>query len=165
MRILKLTVLAVFLTVPASAITLQEAQAEAEAWVAPRLDTLRNRVVDCVQEGNPRICHTAWAASVTPNTTAASPALATVTLDDPGRITVDQCDNECATGEGTYAAAGIAIPATAPVNAKINIYFPPDRVWSGQLVVEILYEGVKWQRGYGGGGAPSFDWIEVVTGP
>jgi hypothetical protein len=146
------------------AITLEEAQAEADAWVGPRLSVIRDRVIACVQEGDPSICHTAWAASVTPNTDPVDASLATVTLDDPGRNADTVCGS-CFTGEGTYAGAGIAIPATAPVNAKVNIFFPPDRVWSGQLVIEIQYNGTLYQRGYGGGGAPSFGWQEVVTIP
>lgn len=162
MRTFALALLALLIAGPASAITLAQAQAEAEAWVQPRLNTIRQRVVACVQEGNPRVCHTAFAASVTPNTVAADPALKTVTLDDPGTFANTVC-GDCFTGEQTYAAAGIAIPATAPVNAKVNIFFPPDRVWSGQLVVEIQYEGVKYQKGYGGGAAPSFNWTAVVA--
>lgn len=160
-----LTLLAALaMAAPVGAITLAQAQAEADAWVQPRLDTIRNRVVACVQEGNPRVCHTAWASSSTPNTVAADPALKTVTFDDPGTYATTTC-GDCFTGQQTYAQAGIAIPTSGPVNAKVNIFFPPDKLWSGQLVVEIQYEGVKYQRGYGGGGAPSFGWREVTAGP
>lgn len=164
MRQIILAAVLLGLAANANAISLEECFAQADAWIQPRLGTIRARVVACVQEGNPRVCHTAWAASVTPNTVAADPALATVTLDDPGTYASTVC-GDCFTGEQTFAAAGIAIPATAPVNAKVNIFFPPDRVWNGQLVAEFQYEGVKYQRGYGGGGAPSFAWREVTEGP
>lgn len=137
-------------------ITLQEAQAEADTWVSTRWTTIKDRVKTCVTEGDPSLCHTAWAATTTPNTAPTDSALATVTLDDPGRLVTGPCDT-CYTGEGTFAAAGISIPATAPLNAKINI----GKSTSGrgeQLVIEIQYDGEKYWKAWGDAILPGFDW-------
>jgi hypothetical protein len=150
------------------AITANEARAEAEAWIIARKDVILDRVTTCIQEStaNPKgsECHTAWAASVTPNTASIDSALATVTLDDPGRITVDACANECATGIGTFAGAGIAIPATAPVNAKINVAKGPGG-WGAQVVIRVRYDTVLYERAYGVGIFDGFDWREVEEIP
>ena len=138
------------------AITPAQAKAEAEAWVLSRQEAILDRVMTCITE-NPYLCHTAWAASTTPNTAPSDSALATVTLDDPGRL--DVCG--APTGEGTFSAAGIAIPATAPINAKLNIAKGPGG-WGAQLVIEVKYDGVLYQRAYGRGIFEGFDWTEVT---
>ena len=154
------------------AITLQEAAAEAHNWVMSRANVIQNRVEACIAEGDPRLCHTAWAASETPNTAPSDSALATVTLDDPGRRHVDGCGNVCFSGTGRFADAGINIPATAPVNAKLNIAGAGPGIrdeesgtfnWGVQLVIRIKYNGKLYERGYGRGFLESFGWREVET--
>jgi len=148
------------LACPASAITANQARAEAEAWVAARQDVILDRVITCITEGDPSLCHTAWAASVTPNTAPAASALATVTLDDPGRQLVTGCGTCFDPTQGTFAAAGISIPATAPVNAKLNVARGPGG-WGAQLVIRVRYDGVLYERGYGKGIFSGFDWQAV----
>ena len=142
------------------AISAAQARAEAEAWVAARQDVILDRVITCITEGDPSLCHTAWAASVTPNTAPADSALATVTLDDPGRQVVTSCGTCFVPSDGTFAAAGIAIPATAPVNAKLNVARGPGG-WGAQLVIRVRYDGVLYERGYGKGIFNGFDWRAV----
>lgn len=156
MRRLILTLCFVLVASHSWAITAAQARAEAEAWVAARQDVILDRVIACISEGTPSLCHTAFAASVTPNTAPADPALATVTLDDPGRL--DVCG--VPTGEGSFAAAGIAIPATAPVNAKLNVARGPGG-WGAQLVIRVRYNGILYERGYGKGIFEGFDWVQV----
>jgi len=143
----------------AQAITLEEAQDQASAWVEARKEVINDRVMACISEGNPRLCHTAWAASVLPNTDPLDAQLATVTLDDPGRYVSGPCAS-CFTGEGTFAAAGIAIPGTAPMNAKINIQRAPNG-WGVQLVVRVQYDGTIYEKGYGRGTFSGFAWHAV----
>ena len=144
------------------AITPAQATAEAEAWVLSRQEVILDRVMECITE-NPRLCHTAWAASVTPNTAPTDLALATVTLDDPGRLADTVCGT-CFTGEGTFAQAGINIPATAPVNAKLNIARAPAG-WGAQLVIRIRYNLILYERAWGRGEFDGFDWREVDETP
>lgn len=151
--------LALLVAGPASAITANQAKAEAEAWVAARQDVILDRVITCITDGDPRLCHTAWAASVTPNTAPADSALATVTLDDPGRLVSTSC-GQCYIDEGNFSQAGINIPATAPVNAKINIARGPGG-WGAQLVIRVRYDGVLYERGYGKGIFDGFGWQAV----
>lgn len=158
------SLLLLLLAVPAGAITLGEATTEAHQWVVARQDAILSRIETCITEGSPRLCHTAWAASTTANTVAADSALATTTLDDPGRQLVTGCGTCFDPSQGTFAAAGIAIPATAPLNAKINIARGPGG-WGVQLVVRIKYEGTEYERGYGRGIFESFAWREVVVAP
>jgi len=145
--------------ISANAITLEEAQAEAHAWTIARAEIIQDRVIECISEGNPRLCHTAWAASATPNTAPADSSLATVTLDDPGRLVTGPCDT-CYIDQGKFSQAGINIPATAPINAKINIAKSPGG-WGAQLVIRIRYDGVLYERGYGKGIFDGFSWREV----
>lgn len=146
-------------------VTLQEARDEAHAWIVARKDAITTRVQACVDEGNPRLCHTAWAASTMCNTLPTDSGLCTVTLDDPGRHVTGLCDS-CFTGEGQFADAGISIPATAPVNAKLSIYKRTSTWKDGvQLVVRFQYDGTLQERAYGTGIAPSFGWREVTAGP
>jgi len=163
MRFTSLLILGLLLIAgPASAqITLEEAQAEAEAWVVARWDAIKDRVKECLNEpGGPEKCHTAWAATTTENTDPADSALATCTLDDPGTFANTDCGS-CYTGLQTFALAGITVPATAPLNATINI--AKSTTGRGeQLIVEIQYDGVLWQRGWGDAILPGFDWVEVV---
>jgi len=163
MRILKLTVLAVFLTVPASAITLGEATTEAHQWVLARQEAILDRVETCIVESTSKPkaseCHPAWVASVLPNTDPADSQLATVTFDDPGRRASTVC-GDCFTGQGTYAQAGINIPATGPLNAKLNVSKAPAG-WGVQLVIRIMYDGTIYERGYGRGVFAGFTWREV----
>jgi len=153
----------------ANAITLEEAQQAAHQWVVARQDVIMNRVEDCITEGNPRPCHTGWAASVVPNTAPADSSLATVTLDDPGHIQVTCCGT-CPLGTGSFAQAGIAIPATAPLNAKLDIAGSGPGVrdpetgtfnWGVQLRIRIRYDGILYERGYGKGFFSGFPWREV----
>lgn len=165
MRTLALSLLALLLAGPASAISLAQAQAEADAWILARKDVILDRVTTCVQESTSQPkgseCHTGWAASVTANTAPADVALATQTLDDPGYISVDACSNECATGLGTFALAGIAIPGTAPVNAKVDVAKGPEG-WGAQVQVRIQYDGAVYERSYVAGvGFTAFDWREL----
>jgi len=164
MRTLLTLTLLTLLTAPAGAITLGEATTEAHNWIVTRQAAIQNRVLACVTEGNPRLCHTAWAASVTANTVVADSQLATQTFDDLGRVSIDACANECPTGQGTYAAAGINIPASAPLNVKIDVHKAPGG-WGALVVVKIMYEGTEYIRGYALGQAASFGWQEVVTLP
>lgn len=150
---------------PSIAITLEEAQSEAHTWTVTRQDAIQNRVDDCIAEGNPRICHTAWAASVLPNTAPADSALATVTLDDPGRYMTTPCGDCYDSNSGTFALAGISIPATAPLNAKINIAGSESQTWGVQLVIRIQFDGTVYERGYGRGIFSGFAWRELETGP
>ena len=140
------------------AITPAQARAEAEEWVLSRQEVILDRVMECITE-NPRLCHTAWAASVTPNTAPTDLALATVTLDDPGRLADTAC-GICFTGEGTFAQAGVNIPATAPINAKLNIAKAPTG-WGAQLVIRVRYNGILYERAYGRGVFDGYDWVEV----
>ena len=140
------------------AITLQEAQTEAHNWIVARQDAILDRVETCIGE-NPRKCHTAWAATTTPNTAPTDSQLATVTLDDPGRLYSTSCGN-CYVDEGTFAQAGINIPATAPINAKLNIA-RNKQGWGVQLVIRIRYDGVLYERGYGRGIFEGFAWRQV----
>lgn len=147
----------------AEALTLGEAQTEAHQWVVPRQTAILDRVETCVTEGNERLCHTAWAASVTPNTAPADAQLATVTLDDPGRQASTVCGT-CFTGQGTFAAAAIAIPATAPINARLSIL----KGVGGrgvELTIEIQYDGTKYRRTYARGIGTARPWAEVVVIP
>lgn len=140
-------------------LTLEEAQADAHAWVVARRDAISTRVFGCIDEGNPRLCHTAWAASTTPNTAPTDSNLATVMLDDPGRLVTGPCDS-CYLPEGRFSDAGISIPASAPVNAKINIAKNKSG-WGVQLVIRIQYDGTIYERGYGRGIFDGFAWREV----
>lgn len=146
-------------TVAQAQITLQQATQQAHDWVIARQDAILNRVEECITE-NPRLCHTAWAASVIPNTLPSASELATVTLDDPGRLASTSC-GDCYIDEGKFAQAGINIPATAPVNAKLNIAGPTDQGWGVQLVIRIRYDGVLYERGYGRGIFDGFAWRVV----
>lgn len=159
MRSISLLLL-LLLAVPVGAITLEDAQAEADAWVLTRWDAIKDRVKECLgEEGGPEKCHTAWAATTTENTLPADPALASCTLDDPGQFENTNC-GDCYNGLQTFAAAGIAVPANAPLNATINI--AKSATGRGeQLVIEIQYDGVLWQKGYGDNILPGFDWVEV----
>ena len=156
---MRIAALLAFLLVASSAqaITLPQAKSEATAWVTARGDVILDRIIACIAEGNPRVCHTAWVSSNTPNTTAAAGSLATVTFDDPGRL--DQCG--LPTGRGSYVNAGIAIPASGPVNVKINI--AKSKVgWGAQVVIEIRHAGTLYRRGFGRGIFAGFAWQKVV---
>ena len=140
------------------AISPLQARDEADTWVLSRKDVILDRIETCIAEGNPRICHTAWASSNTLNTDPADNALRTQILDDPGRL--DQCG--LPNGQGTFSEAGIAIPASAPINAKINVA-KSKRGWSVQLVIRIRYDGILYERTFSKG--PDFEgysWREVV---
>lgn len=159
MRTFALAVIIAAFAAPASAITPQQAKDEAHNWVVTRADIIQDRILECVTEGNPHVCHTGWAASVTANTDPADPALATQTLDDLGFYTEHVCGG-CYTGNGTFAEAGIGIPATAPINFRINIHY--NGQWGVELVIRVKYDGVEYERGYGKGIAEPFTWREVV---
>lgn len=160
MRNFILSMFVLALAAPAHAITAAQAAAEAEAWVASRQDVILDRVITCITEGDPSLCHTAWAASITPNTAPTDSALATVTLDDPGRLLVTGCGTCYDPTQGTFAEAGIAIPATAPINAKLNVARGPGG-WGAQLVIRIRFNLVLYERAYGKGIFDGFDWREV----
>ena len=160
----KILALIVALMIPAAAdaLTLAEFQAEAEAWVVTRWDTIKTRVQTCLGEpGGPQKCHTAWAASTYCNNTAEDPGLCTLTLDDPGVLANTVC-GICYTGDQTFALAGITIPGTAPLNAKINVMQNGSN-WGEQLLIRIVFEGDLYERGWGAGIAPDVDW-HVVEG-
>jgi hypothetical protein len=163
----KLFLIALLVAFPAAAeaqITLQQARDEAHAWIVARKDAIIARVQACVDEGDPRLCHTAWAASAMCNTLPTDSQLCTITLDDPGRYVTGPCDS-CFTGEGQFADAGISIPATAPVNAKLNIFKRAVSWKDGvQLVVRFMYDGTIQERAYGTGIAPSYGWREMTAG-
>lgn len=160
MRHLVIAVLFSLLAGPLFAITLEEAQTEAHQWIVARQDVILNRVETCITE-NPYKCHTAWAASVTPNTDPADANLATVTLDDPGFLVTTSCGS-CYINLGTFAQASINIPATAPINARVNIAGPiKGGIWGQQIVIRIRYDGVLYERGYGRGIFSGFAWREV----
>ncbi len=149
---------------PASAaITLAQAKSEAVAWVTARQTVILDRIIACIAEGTPRLCHTAYAASTLPNTAPTDNVLATVTLDDPGRQVTGACST-CFLDVGKFSQAGISIPATAPLNAKINIA-RSKAGWGAQLVVRIQYDGTLYERGFGRGIFAGFAWREVIAGP
>ena len=143
-------------TLASADVTLNQSLTQAEGWVVARQAAILNEVEACISRGTPRLCHTAWAASVLPNTAPTDNSLATVTLDDPGRL--DPCG--LPTEEGTYATAKITIPATAPLNAKLNIAKGPGG-WGAQLVVRIQYDGVVYERAWGRGIFAGFAWRSV----
>lgn len=155
-------VLLLALSTPAHAITLQEFQDGITAWVMARVTAISNRVNACIAEpGGPEKCHTAWAASAYCNNTSAAGALCDLTLDDPGTFADTVCGT-CYTDEQTFALAGISIPGTAPLNAKINI-MTDGSSWGVQLVVRGVYEGDLWERGWATGIAPAIPW-RIVEG-
>jgi hypothetical protein len=158
----RIALLLALLASPAAAqITLQEAQAEAHQWIIARQDTILDRIQTCIVEGNPRVCHTAFAASVTANTDPSDSALATITLDDPGQPVSTLCGDCFDPTKGTFAIAGIAIPATAPVNARVDIA-RSKQGWGVQVVIRIRYDGVLYERGYARGILEGFPWTEVT---
>ena len=149
------------MSVPAGAqISFEDATGQAESWVLAHSDVILDRIAACLSEGDPRLCHTGWAASVTPNTDPLDSALATVTLDDPGRFLTTPCGSCFDSSRGTFAEAGIAIPATAPLNAKINIA-NLNGVWGIQLAIRIRYDGVLLERAWGRGLLTNEPWHVV----
>ncbi len=141
----------------AQAITLPQAQAEGDAWVAPRLLELTTDFETCVASKPLRSCHPTWSSTVLPNTTAASPSLAIVTNNDPGPF-VTGCGGCFDDTSGTWVIAGVDIPATSPVQFRANSL--KSKLGVGiQLVVRIQFEGVIHEKGYGLFGiATDFDW-------
>lgn len=171
MRIGILSVLALVLFAGSAEaqLTLQDAQNEADAWVAAREGVIRDRVRACLQTANqegrePTECHTAWAAGAFCNNTSALSSLCDLTLDDPGQPRSTVCGN-CFDGQQTFAQAGINIPATAPVNAKINISKAPGGARGEQFVYRIQYDGQIWEKGMGDQTYGSFDWRQVESTP
>ena len=167
MRIGFVALLVLCLAGPAGAITLEEAQAEAEAWVLARWDTIKDRVRTCIAEpGGPEKCHTAWSASASnycENNLTTGATLCSVTQDDPGQFETTNC-GDCYNGLQTFALAGVSIPATAPLNATINIAKGPSGNGE-QLIVRFQYDGELWERGWGNAVLPGFDWKLVTAVP
>ncbi len=161
MRRTMLAVLAaLLLPVAASAITLGEAQTEADDWILARWDAIRTRIQACVTEGDEGLCHTAWSGAALCTTVAADANLCVNAQDDPGRQVTTDCGT-CFNGVGTFALAGISLPNNAPLIASINISRGPNGR-SEQVVVQIDYEGAIWERGYGRKDLPDFAW-RLVT--
>lgn len=160
MKRLFLAFLLALLPLTAQSLTLQEGQAEADAWVAANWTAIRNRVVACLGEaGGPEKCHTAWAASEAnycANNAGSGPSLCAITLDDPG--TFDTSCGGCYTGNQSFANAGINIPANLIINATINIAEAPGGGRGEQLIVAFQYDGAIWEKGYGDAILPGFDW-------
>ncbi len=151
---------------PASAaITLQEAQDEFDAWVAPRLPGLTADFEACVATKALRDCHPTWSSTVLPNTKPADSALATVTNNDPGPFVSSICGDCFDDTKDTWVIAGVDIPATSPGQLRTNSF--KSGVGVGiQLTGRVQYDGTIWEKGYGLFGiAEGFGWREVVVGP
>ena len=167
MRALLSTALLMCLVAPAGAISLEDAQTEADAWVVARWDTIKSRVQTCLnEEGGPWKCHTAWAASTAnycENNAGTGASLCSVTLDDPGQWESTAC-GDCYNGLQTFALAGISIPATAPLNAPVNIAKGPAGRGE-QLIIRFQYDGELWEKAWGDAIIPGFAWRLVDTTP
>lgn len=166
MRTLLLAALALALAGPASAITLQEAQAEAEAWINPRLADWTTDFQNCVATNALSNCHPTWSSTVLPNTVAADANLQTVTNDDPGPFASTVCGDCYDDSRDTWVLSNVDIPATSPVQLRTNTYV--NQSGQGvQIAFRFSYEGTIYERGYGlFGPAPSdSDWREITAGP
>ena len=143
-------------------ITLGQAQAEAEAWITPRLPDPTTDFSDCVAAKSLAECHPTWSATTLPNTDPGDSALATVTNDDPGVFAPNVCDPNCYDDtRETWALAEVDVPGTSPVQLRTNSF-------SGlggtgiQVAMRIQYDGVIWEKGYGLFGiAPDSDWAQI----
>ena len=146
-------------------ITLQEAQDEADAYMAPRLGDWTTEFQACVAGGELSDCHPVGSSTVLPNTDPLDSALATVTNDDPGPFVASVCGDCFDDTRNTWVIAGVDIQVSTPVQLQANSY----KNVSGegiQIVSRIQYDGAIFERGYGlFGPAPDADWAEVETIP
>jgi hypothetical protein len=72
------------------------------------------------------------------------------------------CGNCFDPTRATFDEAGIVIPATAPINARIRI-MRSTAGWGVVVVIKIKYDGVEYESGYGRGIASGFGWREVAV--
>ena len=152
---------------PAGAqITLGEAQAEAEAWITPRLPDLTTDFANCVATKDLSDCHPTWSSTVLPNTDPLDSTLATVTNDDPGVFAPNVCDLNCYDDtRGTWVISGVDVPGTSPVQLRTNSFVSLSGTGI-QAAIRISYDGAIWEKGYGMfGPAPDTDWAEVLEVP
>lgn len=170
MRMRKLILAAFFVALVApgaqAAITLQEAQDEFDAWVAPRLPGLTTDFETCVATKPLSDCHPTWSSTVLPNTDPSDSALATVTNDDPGPFVGSVCGDCYDDTRETWVIAGVDIPGTSPGQLRTNSYGPDGAGEVGiQFAGRISYDGEIWEKGYSMFGiAPDADW-RLVGGP
>ena len=164
MRIISLlfvTLLALVAPSAQAAITLVEAQAEADAWMTPRLAGWATEFAACAASDLSK-CHPTWSSTVLPNTPPSASALATVTNDDPGPFVGSVCGDCYDDTRNTWVISGADIPGTSPVQLQTSTFKGPGGVGI-QIVARIKYDGVIWAQGYSLFGiAPEFGWREVV---
>ncbi len=162
MRTLIVAMLIIMVAGTANAITLQQAKDEANVWVNTYKDDVFARVMECINEGNPRICHTAWIATTLPNTLPGAGALATVTFDDPGRRVENVCGTCYDPSRGTFAIAGIVtLPATGPVRLRIEIRNSPQG-WGVVIIARFKRALTIYRRRFAYGFAQGSGWKEVI---
>jgi hypothetical protein len=150
----------------AQAITLAQAQAEADTWLGNQFSALQAEIEACLARGTYRLCHPVLSTSNIPNTLPADPALATVTHDDPGVFTPSPCDPGCYDDtRNTFALAQVDIPPTGPVALSVNFLQGRD-VFGYQIVGWIRYDGTLYRRMYGfGANVPNSPWAAIVQVP
>lgn len=160
MRKSLLAAFAFLIAVPASAMTLEEAKTEANAWVASRIGDLATEFQACADVDLSK-CHPLWSASVLPNTSSANSALATVTNDDPGIFRQTGCGDCWDDTVGTWEIAGVDIPRDTPIRLRANSYGNGPSAGI-QLVGQFSFNGVVYEKAWTvTNGAPSYDWREV----
>lgn len=175
MRTLLFAALALFLTVPASAITLQETKDQVDLYVSDKWENLLGQVRACVTASteNPKgaECHTAWSVGRGEDQTEyctndAGSGATVCSMSQQDRGTYETACLGCYTGDQTWAEAGYTIQANAPANFKINIAHAPTGRGE-QLLVRFLYDGTLWERAYAdnSGIFPAYDWREVPEAP
>jgi len=131
--------------------TLDDAKAEAEAWVDARVNTIFSQAQR----------HRAWSSSVTELTLPIDNVLVVGVNDDQGRW-VDTACGACFDERDTWAEDGIDIPAQGPVNLKLNS-FKNTLGFGLQLAARFNFDGTIWERAWSEiAPAPSYDWKEVT---